>query len=281
MAYWVISLLVFFFLCHPVAYEWNKDIRGGTCLDTVAAFYSISAINLGLDLVVVVLPMPILWTLQMPVSKKVAISLIFGMGIVNSSTCAITAVRIITLTLIDGSDLSYSMILTSICSILEPCLGIISACLPVLQPALARILGGSPLEWTRKSMSSRSTKTSTSVWTPSCCAKTDMTSDTWPPLPPPNRTQLAVTNKTWPTTNERRIVRFKDVEWGDYFPKRVNAVPMSVFHCPGAERRCLSSDGRVNQEHEDGDISPGTVRNSFDWTNHTRENSGDSSQYWD
>lgn len=80
--YWAISLLRMVFICHPVAYEWNKNIEGGTCLNTTAAYYSVSAINLGLDLVIIILPMPILWTLQMPIAKKVAISIIFGMGIV-------------------------------------------------------------------------------------------------------------------------------------------------------------------------------------------------------
>ena len=81
MCYWAISLLRMVFLCHPMAYEWNKSIRGGTCLNTAAAYYSISGINLGLDLVVIMLPMPVLWTLQMPIPKKVAISMIFGMGV--------------------------------------------------------------------------------------------------------------------------------------------------------------------------------------------------------
>ena len=194
----------------------------------------------------------------------------------------VTTLRIITITQIDFRDLSFNVVYASIWSILEPCLGIISACLPVLQPALARVVGGSPLEWTRRSMTStRSAKTSTSIWTPSCCAKTDAASETWPPLPQPNRTQSSNTNKTWPMANERRVVRFKDVEWGDYFPKPAKALPMSVFHCPGADRRCLSADGRIQVGDDDGSISPGTARTTIDWARYTSEDSGDSSQYWD
>ena len=165
---------------------------------------------------------------------------------------------------------------------LEPCLGIISACLPVLQPTLARLIGGNPLEWTRKSISSsRSIKTSTSIWSPMCCAKADAASETWQPLPPPNRTQSSTTNKTWPMTNERRVVRFKDVEWGDYFPRRVNTVPMSVFHYPGAERRHVSADGLCGQEDTEGSVSPRCTRVSPVWERVSSEDSGDSSQYWD
>lgn len=174
------------------------------------------------------------------------------------------------------------MVRTSIWSVLEPCLGIITACLPVLQPALARVLRGNPLEWTRKSTSSiRSAKTSTSIWSPSCCAKTDTASGTWPPLPPANRTQSSNTNQTWPLSNERRVVRFKDVEWGDYFPRRVNTVPMSVFHCPGAERRQATADGLNHLDDIDGAVSPCSMRVTTTWGRYSSEESGDSTQYWD
>ena len=37
------------------------------------------------DVIIVVLPMPILWNLQMAVSRKVALTGMFGMGIVYES----------------------------------------------------------------------------------------------------------------------------------------------------------------------------------------------------
>lgn len=81
--------------------------------------------------------------------------------------------------------------------------------------------------------------------------------------------------------NERRVVRFKDVEWGDYFPKRVNTVPMSVFHFPRAERSCMSADGPVNLGESAGSISLGTMTAATIWGKYTSEDSGDYSQYWD
>ena len=165
---------------------------------------------------------------------------------------------------------------------MEPTLGIITACLPVLQPGLAKALGGNPLEWTRRSMSSiRSNKTNTSIWSTVCCIKTDVASEIWPALPAINRAQSSSTNQTWPMTNERRVVRFKDVEWGDYFPKRVNTIPMSVFHCAGTERRCFSDSGLRQSEVSDGSISPCSMRITTTWERYTSEDSGDSSQYWD
>lgn len=45
----------------------------------------IAILNLLQDVVVVVLPMPILWGLQMARSRKVALSSIFGIGIMYGS----------------------------------------------------------------------------------------------------------------------------------------------------------------------------------------------------
>ena len=193
-----------------------------------------------------------------------------------------TALRTVAITQLELSDYSYTMVIGNIWCNLEPCLGIMSACLPILQPTLAKMLGGNPMEWTRKSISSsRSNKTGTIPSSSMGCAKTDNASETWPPLPLPNRTQSSTTNKTWPMTNERRVVRFKDVEWGDYFPRRVNTVPMSVFHFPGAERRHVSADGVGGLEIIDDSVSPRCKRVSPVWERVSSEDSGDSSQYWD
>lgn len=82
MAYWLSTILRMFFLCSPFAYSWDKTIPNGTCVNLEAAYLSVSIINLILDIMVIALPMPMLWSLQMATSKKIAISAIFGMGAV-------------------------------------------------------------------------------------------------------------------------------------------------------------------------------------------------------
>lgn len=67
-------------ICQPVAYRWNRTIDG-ICGDQKRLDLFIAVFNLILDVTVVVLPMPILWGLQMPTKKKVVLSGIFGMGI--------------------------------------------------------------------------------------------------------------------------------------------------------------------------------------------------------
>jgi hypothetical protein len=63
---------------------------------------------------------------------------------------------ITTLIQLDPTDISHSFVNTTIWSSLEPCLGIVMSCLPVLQPTVAKIFGEGTLAWAR-----RPSKTST------------------------------------------------------------------------------------------------------------------------
>jgi hypothetical protein len=69
-------------ICRPVAMNWDFSLaaQGGTCGNLNTMYRSLASIDLGLDLLVVFLPMPVVWTLHMAFSKKIAVSLVFGLG---------------------------------------------------------------------------------------------------------------------------------------------------------------------------------------------------------
>lgn len=67
-------------LCRPFEYNWNKYIPG-TCGDTTQAYEAVGILNLMTDLKIVILPMPVLWKLQLPVAKKVALTFMLGVGV--------------------------------------------------------------------------------------------------------------------------------------------------------------------------------------------------------
>lgn len=77
----VATILDAFLGCRPFAYNWDKDIPGGTCGNDLVAYLVPCAINLIIDVVVIVLPLPVIWTLKMHLPRKIAVSLIFSMGI--------------------------------------------------------------------------------------------------------------------------------------------------------------------------------------------------------
>lgn len=127
-------------ICRPVAMNWDFLTPGGKCGDLHTMYLSLASIDLILDLLVVFLPMPVVWDLQMALSKKLAISAIFGLG---AAICCITAVRLKFINEIDVLDVQYSQIKFNIFAALEPLLGIINACLPVMPPLIAKFSRGS------------------------------------------------------------------------------------------------------------------------------------------
>lgn len=92
------------------------------------------------DILILILPMPIIWRLQVPLRNKVILSLIFGFG---SVICIISIIRLKKLFLYttapmmappfdsDGPLNNGEPILYTI---LESCLGIICACLIIMKP---------------------------------------------------------------------------------------------------------------------------------------------------
>jgi len=68
-------------LCTPFRYAWDKTIVGGHCADSTKNYLAVGIVNMIIDFAIVGLPMPILWGLQMPTNKKIAISTILALGL--------------------------------------------------------------------------------------------------------------------------------------------------------------------------------------------------------
>lgn len=94
--------------------------------------------------------MPVLWGLQMPTAKKVALTFVFGIGFV---IIAVTAVRIKFMLELDNTDPTYSASQMALLSAIVPLLGIINANLPILPPAFKRVFNSSALSTTFKKTS--------------------------------------------------------------------------------------------------------------------------------
>lgn len=68
-------------ICRPIRYRWDFAIKGASCGDETKLGLFIAIVNFLQDVIVVVLPMPILWNLQMAVSRKAGLTGMFGIGI--------------------------------------------------------------------------------------------------------------------------------------------------------------------------------------------------------
>jgi hypothetical protein len=75
----IISLITVF-SCHPIPYFWDRDIRGGKCLNVNALAYANSAMSIVQDLIIVSLPLPVLVKLNMGKKKKIGVGIMFAVG---------------------------------------------------------------------------------------------------------------------------------------------------------------------------------------------------------
>ena len=77
--YWAASILTIALLCRPINVNWNRTIIG-TCGDLRKTEFASAGFNMGIDLLVVLLPMPVVWTLQMSKEKKFGVTAAFTLG---------------------------------------------------------------------------------------------------------------------------------------------------------------------------------------------------------
>lgn len=73
--------MVIIFQCTPVQYFWDKTIPGGHCVNQDLGYAIDSTINAIQVMVAVLLPIPILWDLQMPLAKKIRCMLALFVGV--------------------------------------------------------------------------------------------------------------------------------------------------------------------------------------------------------
>ena len=74
------NILVAFLICQPVGYSWNKAIPGGRCGNTIPVYIIAHTITFVINISLAILPMPILWRLQLPTRKKIEVSIMFSLG---------------------------------------------------------------------------------------------------------------------------------------------------------------------------------------------------------
>ncbi|KAF2180127.1 hypothetical protein K469DRAFT_730364 [Zopfia rhizophila CBS 207.26] len=137
----VISFFVTFgglmMLCKPFEANWNPMLPGAECkMSQGDGFMFSGGVNLALDVILVFLPMPLVWTLNISKLKKVAVSAMFGLGFL---ILFVVAFRFKIIPTRDMHDVIHDGELPGILSSLELYLGMISACLPLLSPAVVKM----------------------------------------------------------------------------------------------------------------------------------------------
>lgn len=128
-----------FVFCLPISDFWNLDlaVRKESCLPQGPVWYSNAGIQILTDVVILILPMPLLSSLHLPRQQKAGIMIVFGLGIFVIAT---SSARLYELsTMIGRRDFTKTNAEAAVWSSLEANVSIICACLPPIHPLLSRV----------------------------------------------------------------------------------------------------------------------------------------------
>ncbi|KAJ0104026.1 hypothetical protein J7T55_009691 [Diaporthe amygdali] len=123
------GILEAFLICRPYAKNYYVNLPG-TCGNVRTFYIWLSALNLFSDLVILFLPIPFLYKLQMPLKKRLGLISMFMVGVL---TCVVTLYRQTTLGNMDLTDITSSGLLAFLASTIEIAVAICIACLPFLR----------------------------------------------------------------------------------------------------------------------------------------------------
>lgn len=80
IANWVGGTVAAGFMCRPLSYLWNRRIPGGRCFNIDAYFRYATLTNIATDVVMLVLPLPVIWKIQNSTGVKIGLALTFALG---------------------------------------------------------------------------------------------------------------------------------------------------------------------------------------------------------
>ncbi|KAK8135481.1 hypothetical protein PG984_003421 [Apiospora sp. TS-2023a] len=156
----LVNFFTFTFQCWPIARFWDESIQEGACIAQTEFYLASAVINVVGDVVVLVLPLPVVWSLHTSQSKKWSLSFLFLLGALYVmspllppsrahalisrfcySVCVASIFRILAVEEIDPEDFTFSNVGGGLWSTVEVVVGFICANLPSIRPLVFRCLG--------------------------------------------------------------------------------------------------------------------------------------------
>ncbi|KAF2708377.1 hypothetical protein K504DRAFT_381978, partial [Pleomassaria siparia CBS 279.74] len=133
--YGVWTLVGNLLICAPIDFFWNKAIPGGKCLNEFTIWITNGGVNIGQDIVILILPISVLRSLNLQKGQKRALMVMFALG---GFVCLVSIIRLSSLLRISNStDPTFDNPPAATYSVVECNLSIICACLPYMRPLLS------------------------------------------------------------------------------------------------------------------------------------------------
>jgi len=137
LIWWLSTFLLGVVNCRPIQGFWDPTVAA-TCINFENYSVGYAVVNILTDVIILVLPIRVVWNLQLPRGQKVALTFIFLLG---SFVCAATLIRLLNAILdLNDPDATWAFTNAMIWTTIEVSIGVICACLPVLRPLISALL---------------------------------------------------------------------------------------------------------------------------------------------
>ena len=127
--------------CYPISLNWeDSGAQADSCIMTNTMYLAQAWTDVLTDMMILSLPIPCIWVLQMPARHKIGVTAIFLLGILtvlSGIAKLIVFYHVIALAAADDFDLTWFETPAVLWPMVESALGIVGACLPLLRPLFA------------------------------------------------------------------------------------------------------------------------------------------------
>ncbi|KAL7943616.1 putative PTH11-typeG-protein-coupled receptor [Trichoderma barbatum] len=133
--YCVSSMIATIFQCNPIVKAFDKSLPG-TCIDLAKFWFANAGFSIATDIIILLLPMPLVYQLEVPRAQKIALMAVFAIGIFVVVT---SCLRVATLDIFATSPDNTYDIANVMWTIIEPNVAVICASLPILRPLVVKL----------------------------------------------------------------------------------------------------------------------------------------------
>ncbi|MCJ1454841.1 hypothetical protein MMC28_005194 [Mycoblastus sanguinarius] len=138
--------------CRPIRSQWDPNVKG-KCSDFGSIILGFGVLNIITDVMLLILPLPVLWRLKISASRKRLLISVFLLG---GLACVVSLVRAFYVEQYNGSDPAWDDVNTAIISTVELGIGVLSASMPCYLPLYnycfkKKPAGGTPTKGRSKS----------------------------------------------------------------------------------------------------------------------------------
>ncbi|KAH7109481.1 hypothetical protein B0J11DRAFT_448958 [Dendryphion nanum] len=140
VVFYATGTLIEIFQCWPREKIWNPLYMGGHCsVDMTKHMIIAGIVNIISDIAILILPHRVIWTLKISSAKKLAMSVLFGIGIFACTTAVVRLIYF--MKIVNSEDMVYTTADQSYWSIAEMTAGFLIMGLPSLPKVMKSFVG--------------------------------------------------------------------------------------------------------------------------------------------